>query len=94
MKKRILVVCGSGIATSTVVAGKVRDLLSKNGIECEVTQTSALELKGRLEGVDLIVSTTKLTSQSVPVVNAVPFLTGIGVDQAENAILAALRGQP
>lgn len=29
--KKILVACGSGIATSTAVNNKVKDLLNKNG---------------------------------------------------------------
>ena len=30
--KKIVVACGSGIATSTVVAAKVKDLLDSNGV--------------------------------------------------------------
>jgi len=92
VKKRVLIVCGSGIATSTVVAGKVRALLGKHGIEHEVSQTSAAELRGRLVGIDLIVSTTATPRDlGVPVVSALPYITGVGADRLDAEILAKLQ---
>lgn len=92
MKKRILIVCGSGIATSTVVAGKVRDLLNKHGIEHEIAQISAAELRSRIAGIDLVVSTTATPRDlSVPVVSALPYITGVGADRLDAEILANLQ---
>lgn len=92
MKKRILIVCGSGIATSTVVAGKVRELLGKHGVEHEVSQASATELRDKLTGIDLIVSTTATPRDlGIHVVSALPYITGVGVDRLEAEILAKLQ---
>lgn len=35
-KKRILIVCGTAIATSTVVAYKVEEFLKKHGIAADI----------------------------------------------------------
>ena len=40
--KRILVACGNGIATSTVVATKIREKCEDNGIPVSVTQCKLL----------------------------------------------------
>ena len=36
--KRVLIICGTGIATSTVVASKVRDHLQEVGLQASVDQ--------------------------------------------------------
>ena len=43
--KRILVACGNGIATSTVVATKIREKCEENGIAVTVTQCKAFRGK-------------------------------------------------
>jgi PTS system galactitol-specific IIB component len=83
MTKRVLVICGTGVATSTVVATKVRDHCLAQGIDVTVTQGKVMDLLSGVHGVDLIVSTTQVPSSvTVPVVAGLPFLTGVGVDAA------------
>ena len=48
MAKQILVACGNGIATSTVVATKIRNYLSEQGIDAETTQTRLTEVPGKV----------------------------------------------
>ncbi|MFO7343293.1 MAG: PTS galactitol transporter subunit IIB, partial [Bacillaceae bacterium] len=38
MKKNVIVACGGGIATSTIIADKVRELLAQANIDANVTQ--------------------------------------------------------
>jgi len=93
-KKRILVVCGTGIATSTVVARKLEEELEKRGIEVETRQCKAAEVEGRLEGVDLIVTTTPVPDNlGVPVIRTLAFLTGIGENQAVEEVAKKLGGE-
>lgn len=92
MKKRILIVCGTGIATSTVVAQRVRELLVRNGIEAELKQCLTSEVLWEAQSADLIVATTQIPAAvKIPTVNGVPFLTGIGVDLTEVEIIANLK---
>lgn len=44
MRKRILVACGAGIATSTVVCDRVERLVKENNIDATVTQCKIAEV--------------------------------------------------
>ena len=91
--KRILGACGNGIATSTVVATKVRQFLEEQGIQAETTQTKLMEVPGKVQGYDLLVTTGQFEGQTgdVPVVKGMPILTGIGSDQTLQEILSYLK---
>jgi len=91
-KKRILVACGTAIATSTVVARKLEEELEKRGIQIETTQCKAAEVPSKVEGHDLVVTTTQVSGTgSVPVVHTVSFLTGVGIEQDIEKILGYLK---
>lgn len=93
MSKRVLVICGTGVATSTVVATKVRDHCLANGIDVTVTQGKVMDLLSGAHGVDLIVATTQVPSTvTVPVVPGLPLLTGIGADATLEQVLTHLKG--
>jgi PTS system galactitol-specific IIB component len=91
--KRVLVICGTGVATSTVVATRVREHCESEGIDVTVTQGKVMDLLSGAHDVDLIVATTQVPdSVRVPVVAGLPFLTGVGVDQALADVVRELRG--
>lgn len=81
MKKpfSILVVCGTGIATSTMVATKVKDYAEKHGMSpVQVRQGKVMDLLKSVEA-DVIVATTQVPATvTIPVINAIPLLTGLG----------------
>lgn len=92
-KKKILIICGTGIATSTVVASKVREFLSKQSQigSVQIVQGKVVDLLHGTDA-DVVVSTTQVPkSVTVPVINAVPLLTGSGTSVLEN-ILRVLTG--
>jgi galactitol PTS system EIIB component len=81
-KKRILVACGTAIATSTVVARKLEEELASRGIEVSTTQCKATEVPSKLEGHDLVVTTTHVgDTGDIPVLYTVSFLTGVGIEK-------------
>lgn len=45
--KKILVACGNGVATSTMVASKIREKLKEEGINAIVEQAKLLEIPDR-----------------------------------------------
>lgn len=91
--KRILVACGNGIATSTVVATKVREYLTEQGIQAETTQTKLMEVPGKVQDYDLLITTGQFDGQTgdVPVVKGMPILTGIGAQQTLADVAAKLQ---
>jgi PTS system galactitol-specific IIB component len=81
--KKIVVACGSGVATSQTVASKIEDMFEKEGIQIKV---EAIDMKGldtTLKGADVFVSITPNFDPPVdiPTFNGIPFLTGIGIEQ-------------
>lgn len=91
-KKRVVVACGGAIATSTVAATKIRELLAENGVDAEVKQCRITELDAEKDQADLFVTTAKVTKDyGIPVVHGVAFISGIGLDKTKQAILDALK---
>lgn len=91
-KKKIVIACGTGIATSTVVADKITNMCKQEGINVELSQCKVTELKSYANGADLIVSTTILGDKyDVPIINGLPFITGIGEDEAMKKIAEAIK---
>ncbi|MCA0253386.1 MAG: PTS sugar transporter subunit IIB [Actinobacteria bacterium] len=77
--KRVLIICGTGIATSTVVAIKVKDHLAAVGIPAVVEQGKVMDLVRGEVNADLIVATTDVPeSVTIPVVRALALITGFG----------------
>jgi galactitol PTS system EIIB component len=92
--KRVLIVCGTGVATSTVVAQKVREYCQSQGIDVTVEQGKVMDILRGADDYDLVVSTTQVPSSvSTPSVNGLPFLTGVGQDQALAEIKQKLEHQ-
>jgi PTS system galactitol-specific IIB component len=94
LKKRVLVACGTSIATATVVAEKIKEIAKKNGIDVEVSQCKAAEVPSKVSvsKPDLIVATTPVYSKvDVPVLNGIPFLSGVGMETLTQQIVDALK---
>ena len=81
--KKGLVIRGTGVATSTMVASSIKEHCSAQGIDVEVSQGKVMDLLGGAPAVDVIVATTAVPDGvGVPVVAGLPFLTGIGREEA------------
>lgn len=90
--KVVLVACGTAIATSTVVAISIEEAMKERGIPVTTRQCKAAEVGGRLEGVDLVVTTTSLNGNfGVPVIQTLAFLTGIGKQDVIDKIADVLK---
>lgn len=92
-KKRILVACGTSIATATHAANAAMDLAKEAGIQVDVSQCKAAEIRGKLQTfpADVIIAMTPVPDDlDVPVFSGVPFLSGVGLDQLKQDLLVAL----
>lgn len=93
-KKKILIVCGTAIATSTVVAHKVEAFLKKNGIPAEIRRAMTSEARTASRDVDLIIATTQVPGVTVPVLSGIPYITGMKTAELEEQILQILTQSP
>ncbi|GFK23659.1 PTS sugar transporter subunit IIB [Tetragenococcus halophilus] len=82
--KNIVVVCGSGVATSTVVTNKIKDWLKEQGMDSNVkiTQSTMMSELNNIDDYDAVVSTTTIPDTLTDkVISGLPLLTGIGGDE-------------
>lgn len=82
--KKLLIMCGTGVATSTVVTNKVKEWLKKESMDKEVKiiQSKVSDEVGRLDEYDVVLSTTTVPERvKNKVIDGVPLLTGINVDE-------------
>ena len=92
--KKVLVVCGNGIASSSIMVAALQDHLDEVGLEAQIEKASLMDCTTeRFNSMDLIVSSTAIDNPDVTtqVIVGVGLLTGIGEDEAFEAIDAALR---
>lgn len=89
--KKVYVACGGAVATSTVAAERIRELLKDNGINADVQQCRISELDSKKDDADLFVTTARVTKDyDVPVVHGVSFVTGINMEKTEEEIVNIL----
>ncbi|ACZ08591.1 Galactitol-specific phosphotransferase enzyme IIB component [Sebaldella termitidis] len=80
--KRIIVACGSGVATSQTVASKVEKLLKEKKINAKVEAVDIKSLKTYLKQSDVYISIVPAKEEvGIPVLSGIPFLTGVGVNE-------------
>lgn len=87
--KKLLIICGTGIATSTVVTGRVKKWLKENGYENDVKlyQGKVSDELRNFDKYDITISTTMVPDKyKDKVINAVALLTGVGTDEVYNQI--------
>lgn len=87
---KIMIACGSGVATSMLAASIVKERLESERIPFGIDSTSVNSLPTRLTGVDIIVASCQVPfdTEGIAVFNAVPILTGIGRDELLDQIVA------
>lgn len=91
-KFRVLISCGSGIATSTVIANRVKEIAEKNGYPVQVEQVKIVEVEKRAPEFDLIVSSAQVPSTvKTPHVIAISYLTGINQEATDQKVLDILK---
>lgn len=91
-KKQVLVACGAGIATSTVVNSAIEEMAKEQNIDVDLKQIKIGEVGSYEDSADLLVTTAKTKKEfSFPVINAQSFLTGIGTDDTKKQILEELQ---
>lgn len=95
MASNILVVCGTSVATSTVVREKLLEQLPERGVDVgTIAKAKVTEAPGKVKNgdFDLIVSTTSMNEDKfdIPVITTQAFMTGIGVDDVLDEIANSL----
>jgi PTS system galactitol-specific IIB component len=86
--KTIIIACGAGVATSTIIVDRVNHLLKEHHIDAKIIQCMASEIDAHVGHADLIITSMKLDkTYDKPVVTGISLLTGVGREETEKAIL-------
>lgn len=79
----ILIMCATGIATSTVIRQKVEAWLEENDYtkNTKIFQSKIADEIGKLNNYDIVISSTITTdSERNDIISALPILTGVGTE--------------
>lgn len=96
MKRRLIVACGSGVATSQTIASKIASLLEDDGIDFPVDAVDYKSIQTELPSTGIYVYVAqpddevleKANELGVKVFPGIPFLTGMGSEQIYDDIKA------
>ena len=88
-KRRLIVACGSGVATSQTIASKVKSMLEEDGLSYPIEAVDYKSIKTELKDASIYLYIAKpdddileqAEALGVNVFAGVPFLTGMGVDE-------------
>ncbi|AQP53279.1 PTS galactitol transporter subunit IIB [Vagococcus penaei] len=93
--KKMLIMCGTGVATSTIVTGKVKTWLKENGLENDVQlfQSKVADEMNKIDNYDVVISTTIVPDKiKDKVIMGVPLLTNVGVDDMWKEVAKKIKG--
>ena len=90
--KKVLVVCGTAIATASLIARTIEEGMAVRGIAVLTRQCKSSEVLGLADqGYDLVVSTTIISDTiSIPFVRGTAFLSSTGHEKVMEEIAQIL----
>ncbi|MFN2744833.1 MULTISPECIES: PTS sugar transporter subunit IIB [Bacillus] len=89
--KKVIVACGSGVATSQTVASKVKRILEENGIRASVDAVDIKSLEQYIGSSDVYIAITKTKKEyAIPTLNGIAFLTGMGLQEETDRLIQLL----
>jgi galactitol PTS system EIIB component len=90
--KRVIVACGSGVATSQMVASKVSRLLRDKKVNAIVDAVDIKSIDTHIKQCDVYIAITAPTkAYPVPILNGIAFLTGMGMDKELEKLINHLK---
>lgn len=80
--KKIIVACGSGVATSQTVASKVASMCEDENLKVSVEAVDIKSLESIINQCDIYVSIVPTVKDwGKPTISGIPFLTGMGIEE-------------
>jgi PTS system galactitol-specific IIB component len=84
---KILVACGSGIATSSVAVYRIEEICEEFGIDARIIKTTMREIPEKSQSMDIVLTTNKYSGEcDCPVESVVNLLTGINIRATKEKI--------
>ena len=90
MKKelKIIIACGCGMVTSSIILDRVQKVLTTAGIQAQLSTCTVNELELKQQGMDLALIAAQYRKElTIPHMNAVAFITKVNIDLVEEELL-------
>ena len=93
MAVNVLVSCGSGLVTSTLVANELMTIAEENHLDIKITKVGMTGIEGFLPGTDILISTGgyDVDTQGVPVMASNPLISGIGEEEFKKEFIELVK---
>ena len=86
-KIKILIACGSGVATSTLASQAVEDVCKEYGIEAAIETCSMKTIENSAKNADIVLSTNRYEKDlGKPYMSVTSFITGMGIDKTKRTL--------
>ncbi len=82
-KLTVLAVCGSGVVSSSMIAQKIKDILSSLAVDLDVIELLPTSVEEYVQrgNIDFIVTTSPIPGDiKVPIIKGIALMTGFGED--------------
>lgn len=90
-KIRILVFCGAGMATSSLVAQEIEEIMDDEKVRGTIQKCGAIDAAEAMTNVDLVFTTTLYDMpEGIKWLNVSPLISGIGEDECRDRIAKLL----
>ena len=90
--KKVIVACGSGVATSETVASKVNRMLKERKVDAVVEAVDLKSVDRYLTDAAAYIAITKVTKEyPIPVINGIAFLTGMNQEKELQRLIDAIQ---
>lgn len=92
MSVKVIVACGSGVATSQTVASKVNRLLAADKVDAKVEAVDLKSVDRHLKDAAAYITIVRdKKTYDLPVIDGIAFLTGVGQKQQYKKLLDAIK---
>ena len=89
---KVLVACGSGVATSTVAQEAVRGIAKSAGIPIDIYKSTISEVPERQFDVDVVLTTANYRNPlERPYLSVFPLISGVNRDKCEAGLIELLK---
>jgi len=89
---KLLIACGSGIATSSVAAEEVKTICKEEGIDIEILKTNMQGLGSMQDNADIVLCTNNYKGKlRKPCLSIFGLIAGINVDKIRNDLVRLIK---
>lgn len=89
---KVMVACGSGVATSTIAQEEVKKIAQEAGVQVKILKGTIAEVPTKQADVDLVLTTANYRKPlEKPYMSVFGLVSGVGADKARRELAALLK---